>query len=95
MIHNEDLHNFCPLQNIALNAAMQRVVSSRHAKCRSPDIYEKVLNEWKLGASNDRFGHFSWNMDSLYSKLENLRNNSALPKREFVTRMMLYSNTTK
>lgn len=44
MLHNEDLHNFWPLQNIALNADMQSV-SSRHAKCRAQDVHEKGLNE--------------------------------------------------
>ena len=44
MLHNEDLNNFCPLQNIAFNADKQSV-SRRHTKCRSLDVHEKVLNE--------------------------------------------------
>jgi len=94
MMDIEDLHNLCPLENIALDADMQRA-SSRHAKCRSLDVHERVLEECKLEVSNNRFSDFSWNMGSLYSKLETLRNNSEIPKGKFVTRMIHYSNTTK
>jgi hypothetical protein len=42
MMHNEDLHNLCPLQNFALNADIQSACN-RHAKCRSVDIHENIV----------------------------------------------------
>ena len=45
MLQIEECHNnFCPLQNMALNGDMHSV-SSRHAKWRSLDVHEKLLND--------------------------------------------------